>query len=533
MRCKLFTLVVAAAVLSGCAQGQSQTSKVFSRHPENPACFVYQGKPFKILTSAEHYGAVINADFDYEVYLQEMERTGQNATRVFTFYRETPTTIEDVGTSNTLAPTPKASVMPWQRVSGHGKAGDGLDKFDLDKWNPQYFSRMKDYVRACAKRGVVCEIVLFCCPYSQELYDRFPCSKVSNINGVGADIKHIFQFMTLEVPSIVDFQEKFVRKIVTELNSFDNVYYEICNEPEMFYKGWRTEANEAKIKAWQEHLIGLIRKTEAALSKRHLVAVNCHLTIQADEQTGKGMMRQDDLFALTSPDVDIVNYHYISAKSHSKGLYFAFGGSSKPLAGATWSFLRQRDNYNKPIVFDESYSGVLGEKERYAMNRAEAWEMLLSGGAGYSNLDWTFTPADETGSGKAPIADGRRLDGHDLRRWLQILRDLLGKYDIAALRPAQDLLPKEIPGYGYGALKDNQGRYLIYLVDECLYRAEPCPAESVSISLNLPAGRFTVETLEPRTGQRTRLPDSVAESQRTLVLPSFTEDIALMLRGPI
>ena len=47
--------------------------KVFSVNPNNPRCFHYQGKPFKILTSAEHYGAVLNADFDYDVYLKEMK----------------------------------------------------------------------------------------------------------------------------------------------------------------------------------------------------------------------------------------------------------------------------------------------------------------------------------------------------------------------------------------------------------------------------------------------------------------------------
>ncbi len=137
-------------------------------HPHNSCCFLYQGKPFKILTSAEHYGAVINADFDYDVYLREMQRTGQNMTRVFTFYREKPHSIPGPGDMNTLAPRPEAAVLPWARVPGSGKAADGLDKFDLNRWNPAYFARFKDFVRKCADGGIVCEIVLFCNPYDQE-----------------------------------------------------------------------------------------------------------------------------------------------------------------------------------------------------------------------------------------------------------------------------------------------------------------------------------------------------------------------------
>src|SRR5712692_6540024 len=112
---------------------------VFAVHPNNPRCFQFRGKPFKILTSAEHYGAVLNSDFDTEVYLREMRRTGQNMTRVFTFYRETPGCIPAVGSMNTLAPRPEASIMPWERVSGQGAAADGLGRFDLERWNPAYF----------------------------------------------------------------------------------------------------------------------------------------------------------------------------------------------------------------------------------------------------------------------------------------------------------------------------------------------------------------------------------------------------------
>ncbi len=242
---------------------RSKPGHVFSVHPKNHRCFLYKGKPFKILTSAEHYGAVLNADFDYEVYLKEMRHTEQNATRVFTFYREGLHSITALGAMNTLAPRPEASVLPWKRICGHGKAKDGLDKFDLNQWNPAYFARLKDYVRKCAEHGVICEIVLFCNPYGHA-YDLFPCSKVSNINGLGSDLDDHRQFMTLEAPTIVKFQERFVRKIVTELNEFDNVYYEICNEPygKSFPKKW-----QEKVTVWHAHLASVIRHVEKDLPK--------------------------------------------------------------------------------------------------------------------------------------------------------------------------------------------------------------------------------------------------------------------------
>ena len=495
--------------------------KIFSIHPDNPRCFQYQEQPFKILTSAEHYGAVLNGDFDYDIYLQEMRRTGQNATRVFTFYREKATSIPGPGDMNTLVPRPEASVMPWERVSGHGLAADGLKKFDLNRWNPAYFDRLRDYVRKCAESGVICEIVLFCNPYNQEKYDLFPCSKLSNVNGVGEDLDDPRSFMTLDAPSIVDFQERFVRKMVEELNGFDNVYYEICNEPHI--SGGSLEENEKKVIVWQSHIARVIRQAEENMPKRHLIAVNSHFRFDLSESSDGTVRRHDDLSYFQNPDFDIINYHYISAKKVVQGLQFA--RVSQARAGLTWGFLRQRDQFGKPIVFDETYSGIVhGRPEVYPINRAEAWEMILSGGAGYNNLDWSFTQSDETGSGKEPIGDGRRLNGRQLREWINILRKLLEQYDLAALVPAVGVLPESVPGYGYAALTDGQGRYIIYFSDERLYRSEACNPRALSVALTLPAGSYKARTLDPKTGAVEDLPEAM-----NLEIPEFAEDVAILI----
>ena len=41
---------------------QSQAQPI-SLHPENPHYFEYKGKPVLLITSGEHYGAVINQGF--------------------------------------------------------------------------------------------------------------------------------------------------------------------------------------------------------------------------------------------------------------------------------------------------------------------------------------------------------------------------------------------------------------------------------------------------------------------------------------
>jgi hypothetical protein len=52
-------------------------------HPANPHYFLFRGHPTVLITSGEHYGAVLNLDFDYIRYLDELQSNGLNLTRVW------------------------------------------------------------------------------------------------------------------------------------------------------------------------------------------------------------------------------------------------------------------------------------------------------------------------------------------------------------------------------------------------------------------------------------------------------------------
>jgi len=52
-------------------------------HPDNNHYFLYKGKPTVLIGSNEHYGAVLNLDFDYDIYLNELQSKGLNYVRVF------------------------------------------------------------------------------------------------------------------------------------------------------------------------------------------------------------------------------------------------------------------------------------------------------------------------------------------------------------------------------------------------------------------------------------------------------------------
>src|SRR2546428_14187305 len=58
-----------------------ENNKCLRLHPRNPHYFLFRGKPAVLITSGEHYGAVLNLDFDYVKYLDTLAKDGMNLTR--------------------------------------------------------------------------------------------------------------------------------------------------------------------------------------------------------------------------------------------------------------------------------------------------------------------------------------------------------------------------------------------------------------------------------------------------------------------
>ena len=82
-------VLIAAVALSGAASANDLPIRL---HPANPHYFLYKSQPVVLITSAEHYGSVLNLKFDYMPYLDELRRNGFNLTRTFSgTYRETGT----------------------------------------------------------------------------------------------------------------------------------------------------------------------------------------------------------------------------------------------------------------------------------------------------------------------------------------------------------------------------------------------------------------------------------------------------------
>jgi hypothetical protein len=454
-------------------------------HPGNPHYFEYRGKPAVLITSAEHYGAVLNGAFNYVRYLDTLRDDGMNLTRIFAgVYRERP---EDFGiANNTLAPMPAVFVSPFARSETLG-ALDGLNKFDLTQWNAAWIERLRDFVSQAARRGIVVEVTLFCVFYRDHMWEASPLNPRNNVQGIAEGIPRT-EVLTLKHPAMVKLQEAFVRKVIETLNEFDNVFFEICNEP------YVTNVPDD----WQRHIARTISAVEAGLPKRHLIAQNI-------ANNGKKIVDPD-------PNVSVFHFHYARPPS---------------TVGENYGL-------NKVIGLDET--GFDGTAD--FIYRIQAWDFLLAGGAYYNNLDYSFAPGHEDGSFAYP---GTQPGGgsRNLRRQLAILSRFFQDLDFVTMSPAANLITRGVPEEASArALGNRSGsQYAVYLhhgrvlADHQPRYVVNTRRRTVTLALSLPAGNWHARWWNPQTGKIDKSEEfSHAGGERMVSSPEYTMDVALELR---
>ena len=438
-------------------------------HPDNPHYFLWRGKPTVLITSGEHYGAVLNLDFDYAIYLNELESHKFNLTRTFPgFYVEPPGTFKIAG--NTLAPAPGRFICPWARSSEPGYANGG-NKFDLAKWDEAYFARLRDFMTQASKRGVVVELNLFTPFYEENIWELSPVNGRNNINGIG-DIARTNVYTLDRSGGVLTIQETMVKKLVIELNGFDNLYYELCNEP--YFGGVMLD--------WQSHMADVIVETEKKLPNKHLISWN----------VANGSKTVTERHAAIS----IFNFHYASPP---KTVALNYG-------------------LNKVIGLNET--GFRGTNNM--PYRQEAWAFLLAGGGLYNHLDFSFSSGHERGDFEYP--ENQPGGGNaEFRRQLKVLRDFINSFEFVRMKPDQSFIKSEgtnaIAAY---SLAEPGKQYAAY----CFSGTNGLP-RNLSLTLHLPNGVYRVQWMDVLSGKIVRTERIKSAGEVTIVTPDCSGEIAL------
>lgn len=479
-----FVLTLGLGVGSGVSAADAPNASALRLHPDNPHYFLFRGKPTILLTSGEHYGAVLNADFNFRQYLFTLANDGLNLTRLFTgaAYVEPPGAFNIE--RNTLAPASGRYLAPWARSKTPGYAGGG-NKFDLEKWNEDYFARLREFVNAASRNGVVVEVNLFCPFYEDTQWRLSPFHPDNNVNGAGKDVARTNVYTTDRHGGLWKYQERVVRKLVAELKDDDHVYFEICNEP---YFGGVTLA-------WQREVARVIQDAQRGHAKPKLISQNI--------ANGNQVVEERD------PAVSIFNFHY----------------ANPPTAVA--------ENYALNAVIGDNETGFKGTNN--APYRIEAWDFLLAGGGLFNHLDYSFTVGHEDGT--FPYPKSQPGGGNaEFRKQLGYLRTFLQGLDFLRLKPdTESLHATTLPESLSVRLLSNPGQqYALYLRGRDLEHLPSFPADRISVAIQLPAGKYTARWVDTKTGATAR-EEGFQHSfgPKHLTAPAFQEDLALVvLRRP-
>jgi hypothetical protein len=494
-----FLTAAVALVLTAC----SHRGEPVTVWPSNPRYFYYKQKPLVFVTSDHHYGAVIDGDFDFIKYLDFLSANGMNLTRIYPGGMFEPPDKYLPG--NPLGPKAGRQILPWMKSPQDGAnpalAGPGQPsfKFDLDKWNPEYFSRLKSFVEEAGRRNIVVEVAFFNGMYADcwPLMAMYHGNNIQNVGRYEAGDCGLFTTTDPRNRDVLRYQKAYVRKITEELNGFDNLIYDLCDEPSLVGRpdGSIIVHPDSLTAPWLLELKDAFLETEAGLPKNHILG-----------QTAQNL----------SPDFsreawcDWVAAEYV-----------------KPAAAALEADYPAR----KPIVDVESDYYGFGLTSPYTSTdiRLEGWWFMLSGGAGFINLNGEYR-------------GGREAGGDETRKVIvpqkKILLDFMNRLGLAGISRFTTF--EGVPADAFASALANPGReYALYVFHGthdgkwgAHFTAKSGSYRETLTLKAVPAGSYRAEWMDPATGAVTDSEDFTwPGGDLAITTPVYSIDTALWMRA--
>lgn len=462
-------------------------------NPDNPRYFLDGSGKTIYLTGSHTWSNLQDSGsaqqpppFDYQTYLDFLERQNHNFFRLWTWEEPGPW-IQTVGNRYWFTP------MPYQRTSRLelGNADDGEPKFDLTRFSQDYFDRLHDRIKAAHDRGIYVSVMLFngwsvashkASIRSSNPWLTHPFNGANNINQINGDFNGDNsgeEIQTLAAPKITKIQEAYVRRVIDTVNQFDNVLFEISNES---HRGSRD---------WQYHMIQYIKDYEAKKPKQHPVGMTAFFP-----DCGSALcMSMDNLALLNSPA------DWISLNTEAYFVNQNLAIDEPSMASG-----------HKVILADTDHiCGICGEP-------TWVWKSFTRG------ENPVFMDAyDNAFTSKSLLKNNTPSDSLNFKPWVQLRRNLgyaltyANRMDLSAMTPDSQACST---GYCLVKTTANASEYLAYAPE----------GGKVTIDLSPIVGELVAEWFNPATGMITGGIRVSGGGYRSFV-PPFDGDAVLYLKS--
>ena len=487
-------------------------------HSVNPKVLEFRGKPLVLLCATEHYGSVMNRQFEFEAYLADAAEKKQTLTRLFILFRELQCGANPY---SPCKPNTLDYVSPYRRT-GPGRALDNMPKYDLDQWNPEFFTRLHDFVTLAGQNGIVVEVVFLSNTYNQSVWALNPLNHENNINNV--ERIGYSQYQTLKNRKLFEHQSALVRKITEELRGFDNVIYEICNEPggsdPALPEGVATE----EVNQWLKALVSVVRETEQDLPRKHLIAGQeafAYALPEDKKPTGDVWQYSDKCF--DEFDYDIVNAHPLSrmvlrGKTYDTGEFMWKEARLKGLREYCLALWKEK----KPANLDEdNAASMFTEIEGWTIHRKRAWTTLFCG-CHYDFIDFSIVNYREKGT-----EESQRC----IRKWMRILSEYVHSIDLVKAEPLEGVVQGHLENTVVSVFGVKDQDFSIYIADGRELEEDQAGEEITgSLTFSVPEGMYEISHFSPTEGNYFH---SVKErgGEVKLTIGPFVHDVAVRIKS--
>jgi hypothetical protein len=248
----LMALLIRSGAFGAVRDGEDTALAVYRR---NPYYFCSSDGNPVVLIGDYTWGTFSDVDYDYKAMFETLKANSLNFARVWVWW----------GCEEFPEPINRVHVEPYLRT-GPGVANDGRPKYDLTRFNPAFFERLRDVCRAAQERGIFLQLTLFDAWMIKHphLWRLHAYHRDNNVNGVDGDPQNTGTgtdgrqgFCSLGNSKVLEAQKAFIRKVVDAVNEFDNIFFEIANEN--YYNA-----------EWERHLCEFIHEYEKGKPKQHL-----------------------------------------------------------------------------------------------------------------------------------------------------------------------------------------------------------------------------------------------------------------------
>jgi hypothetical protein len=391
------------------------------------------------------------------------------------------------------------NMQPWQRT-GPGIASDGGLKFDLNKFDEDFFDWVRSRVLQLNASGIYAGIYLFTGEWLLSFRcsnDGYPFTGPNNVNGVddGGGLESI----TMNAPNVITaIQDAYVEKMIDVLNDLPNVLWIVSEEA------------PASSMWWNKHLIAHVRSYESKKPVQHPIGYAAHSMDQRGfTRRLMDTLRRGNNTGLWSSVSDATIYN-------SNADWVAPSTRISPIRSCGSGAPSCKVNVNDS---DHSYFGMWNETAE--QNRAFVWKNFLNGNhvlfmdpyeIYYPNENRNICLLPVHGVCSAPDA---RWD--NVRDNIGYTRNYASRVNLAAMRPQPNLFSS---GYGLANTGGSNPEYLSYVSS----------GSTLTIDLTATPVKLSIEWFNPSIGVVVPGGTIVGGASRTLIAP-FSSDAVLYLQN--